>query len=313
MTSKLSLAAFASLGLMVAGCLGGYEPATPQQPSAPADPPADPPPVNTPPTTPPPGATPPPVTVTPSSEKPNFVNNVQPILAATCATAACHTAPGASPIRFLPVNAADTYETVIAFSDKLVANTFDKTKAQILLKIAPGHYTATYTPAQVAAIQAWLDGEVVARSAAPVQPNERVKLMSEWSGCMKLTDWNAEGVAVAWANKGTNEGQCKQCHVNAQGWLATEDSTRAFNILTKSPNPRTGGRFMEYYFVPDTTDPAAPKMIINRGMLLRAAGGNAQHPTFNVDGDAMQRLVRFYDKAMAHKAAKTCDPPAFLP
>ena len=126
-------------------------------------------------------------------------------------------------------------------------------------------------------------------------------------------------VANAWANKGTNQGQCKQCHVNGQGWLASNDSTRVFNILTTEPNPK-GGRFMEMYFVPDmTTNAAAPKMIINRETLERAASGYAQHPLFNVDNDnngqtpAMQLLQQFYDATAQRQAAKTCDPPKFMP
>jgi len=71
---------------------------------------------------------------------------------------------------------------------------------------------------------------------------------------------------------------------------------------------------MEYYFIPDmTTDPANPKMIINRALIERAASGNAQHPRFTVDGDAFQRLTRFYDKTVAKKTANTCGTPGFLP
>src|SRR5688572_30629361 len=111
MTRNLKIAAFAAVGMLVSGCLGQYDNPTPttQDPPAmtggPTTPPVtDPPPTNpTPPVT-PPAAPPPPVTG--STAKPLFEMTVAPILTAAttgCAGAACHTAPGASPIRFITV------------------------------------------------------------------------------------------------------------------------------------------------------------------------------------------------------------------
>jgi hypothetical protein len=253
-----------------------------------------------------------------SNAKPIFDADVAPIIMTTCAGAGCHSAPGQSPPRFIATTAAQEYDTVLLYADRLVASTFDKTQAQMLLKIQAGHYTASYTAVQVTKISGWLDAEVAARAGTTPTVNVRRQLMSEWSGCMTQTDWDAEGVAVAWAQKGTNQGQCQQCHVNAQGFLATQDSTRMFNILTTQPNPK-GGMYMEYYFTPDvTTDPAKPKMVINRALMDRAAKGEAQHPTFTVDNlnddnDAYSKLMRFYDKTMAKVTAKTCAAPKFMP
>lgn len=252
--------------------------------------------------------------VPPSSAQPLFDQNVAPILSPTCAGSGCHSAPGSSPIRFLPAAAQDLYASVLQYSDKLVAGNFDKADAQMLTRVAGGHYTASYTPAEVALIQEWLDAEVLARVDMPGVPSVTRRMMSEMSGCMSRDDWNTEGVALAWALKETGEGRCQQCHVNGQGWLASQDSDRMFNILSgPSMNPATGGLMMEMYIAADLSDPAAPKLLVNRGLLERAGSGNAQHPTFEVDGDAMTRLQRFYFKTVLRRSTFQCDPPRFEP
>jgi len=87
-----------------------------------------------------------------------------------------------------------------------------------------------------------------------------------------------------------------------------------FNILSgPSINPATGGLMMEMYIAADLSDPAAPKLLVNRGLLERAGSGNAQHPTFDVDGDAMTRLQRFYFETVLRRSTFQCDPPRFDP
>ena len=70
---------------------------------------------------------------------------------------------------------------------------------------------------------------------------------------------------------------------------------------------------MEMYITADLSDPAVPKLLVNRGLLERAASGNAQHPTFEVDGDAMTRLQRFYFETVLRRSTFHCDPPRFDP
>jgi hypothetical protein len=208
----------------------------------------------------------------------------------------------------------DLYASVLQYSDKLVAGNFHKADAQMLSRVTGGHYTASYTPAEVALIQEWLDAEVLARVDLPGVPSVTRRMMSEMSGCMSRDDWSTDGVALAWALKETGEGRCQQCHVNGQGWLASQDSDRVFNILSgPSTNPATGGLMMEMYIAADLSDPAAPKLLVNRGLLERAASGNAQHPTFDVDGDAMKRLQRFYFETVLRRSTFQCDPPRFEP
>jgi hypothetical protein len=172
-----------------------------------------------------------------------------------------------------------------------------------------------YSADEVAKISAWLDAELAARGTG--NTSARDKLLQTWSGCMNQADWDAAGVAQAWAQKTTNDTNtaCQQCHPNGQGWLANADSARVFNILTTAPNPK-GGWFLEYYFTVDTTDPANPKMAINTGLLTRASTGTAQHERFDLNTDrngakppAMTKLQTFFDKTAARMAAGTCDPP----
>jgi hypothetical protein len=188
----------------------------------------------------------------------------------------------------------------------------------MIAKVAPGnHYTAKYVATDITKIGDWLDAEKSARAnGGTPATSARVLLLQKWSGCMDKGDFDTEQVANAWANKQTNEGACQQCHPTGQGFLARNDSTFVFDVLTTQPNPK-GGYFMEYYFTVDTTtDPANPKIIINKDLILRAATGTAQHPKFTLDNDgngnnptAFQRLTNFYTKTMARMTAGTCGAP----
>src|SRR5205814_1765497 len=108
---------------------------------------------------------------------------------------------------------------------------------------------------------------------------------------------------------------CQQCHINGQGFWANADSTRSFNVLTTAKNP-AGGWFLEMYFTVDmTTDPANPKIVVNRDLIQRAALGTAQHEPFTVDTDrgggtpsAMTRLTNFLTLTQTHLTAGTCGP-----
>ena len=142
---------------------------------------------------------------------------------------------------------------------------------------------------------------------------------------MTQTDFDTAGVATAWAQKTTDNTNtaCQQCHVNGQGFLANADSARMFNVLSTAKNP-AGGYFLEMYFAVDlTTDPANPKVIINRDLITRASLGTAQHEKFQVDTDrnggtpsAMQKLTTFYTTTMAKltaAGAAGCGPSKLVP
>jgi len=321
MMHNAKLAFLVSLALPAAACLGTYNPGTPGTPgpTAPSDPGNS---IGTPPgsgsapgggSAPDGGASAPP----PTGARSLFDANVAPTIMAKCAQPTCHGGTTTTPPPFAAGAASSLYLTVLNYSDILLGG-FDKTQAQILLKIAPGnHHGATYAPTEANNIGAWLDGERAARAGSGASASPRDALLAKWSGCMTQSEFDAAGVATAWAQKQTDTSgtACQQCHSNAQGFLANADSTRMFNILTTAANP-AGGWFLEYYFTVDTTTPTDLKVIINRDLLNRAATGTAQHELFNIDTDrgganpsAYQRLTSFYQTTLQHLAAGTCAPP----
>jgi hypothetical protein len=250
-----------------------------------------------------------------------FNSDVRPILMAKCSAAICHGGTDVSPIKFCPDSAADYYNVVTGYEAQLLGY-FDKNTAPIITKIVPGPHNSVTYGADQAKIEAWLDAEYAARQTgmnppttpptggnSPGQISER--LLQEWSGCMNLTDWNTAGVAQAWANKGSGEGPCIRCHINGQAsMIATDESERMFNVIT------TNRYFMSTYFAPNVVDPNNARMEINRPEFERVGTNqypHIEHPSFNVDGNAMNKLTDFYNLTAARVAAGTCDPPRLPP
>lgn len=281
------LAACASLALGATGCLVGD---------------LDPNPV----TTPPPetggpivddsNGTPPPVATANPEEL--FTSQVAPALEATCGGAGCHAAQAPA---FIGADPATSYTLIMNFKDQLFPG-FSAAGARLLENGEGGHYNATFDTQQVQAIQAWLAAE----AAKPID-DQTPSPLAEWSGCMDLQQFQAAGVADAWADKGTNQGNCDACHnLGADGFMASNVDVRVFDTVTQDPG------FMLSYF---TIDQAGTTVIVNRARLEKVAQGlppHQGHPRFNVDGgDAMERLQNFYTQTQARKAAGTCLPPRF--
>ncbi len=245
-----------------------------------------------------------------------FNANVQPILM-RCSASACHGGTATSPTQFA-YSMPTMYDNIVGYAGRVLGN-FDKTQATIISKVtAGGHNGQSYTSAEVTSIGAWLDQEKLERTASGNTTDPRTALLMKWSGCMVKTEWDSAGVATAWAQKTTDTTNtaCQQCHVNGQGFFANADSTRMFDVLTTTANP-AGGWFLEMYFTVDmTTDPANPKIIINKDLLTRASTGYAQHEKFSVTTDrngtapyAYDKLTTFYNQTMAHLTAGTCGKP----
>jgi hypothetical protein len=245
--------------------------------------------------------------VTGPTAKDLFTANVAPIIM-RCSAATCHgSATLTAPTQFA-YNMPSVYDNITGYSSRVLGS-YDKTQATIISKItAGGHNGQTYTATDITNIGNWLDKEHQERSVAPGGTTDpREALLEKWSGCMTQTDFDTAGVATAWAQKTTNTTNtaCQQCHVNGQGFLANADSTRMFNILTTAKNP-AGGWFLEMYFTVDmTTDPAHPKIIINKDYITKAAMGYAQHEKFDVVTDrnggapyAYDKLTTFYNTTM---------------
>lgn len=280
------LAACASLALGATGCLVGEVDTT----TDPANPPS---------TTGPiidddPNAVPPPAATQDPQEL--FTSQVAPALTAACG--GCHGA-AQTPV-FLGADPASSYTLIKNFKDQLFPN-YSTVGAKILEYGEGGHYNVTYDTAQVQAIQAWLALE----AAQPV--DDQPSPLAEFSGCMDLAEFQASGMADAWADKGTNQGNCDACHqLFADGFIASNVDVRVFEVVTKLPEG------MLSYF---TIDETGQNVIVNTARLEKVARGlppHQAHPQFNVNGgDAMDRLQNFYQQTMARKAAGTCLPPRF--
>lgn len=278
------LAACASLALGATGCLVGEVPGDS--------------PINTPPDVTGPienPNTPPPVTQNPEEL---FTSQVAPALAATCGIAGCHNAQGQDP-KFVGADPASSYTLIKNFKDQLFPG-FSAVGSRLLENGEGGHYGATFDTLQVQAIQNWLALE----ASRPV--DDTPSPLAVWSGCMDLAQFQAAGVADAWADKGTNQGNCDACHnLGADGFIASNVDVRVFDTITQDPG------FMLSYF---TIDETGTNVIVNTARLQKVAQGTPPHqghPRFDVNGDAMDRLQNFYQQTLARQTAGTCLPPRF--
>ena len=229
-----------------------------------------------------------------------------------CSASTCHgSATLTTPTQFA-YSMPTMYDNINLYASRVLGS-YDKTQATIISMItAGGHNGQSYTAAELSSIGDWLDQEHTERAATGGTTDAREKLLEAWSACMTQSDFDTAGVATAWAQKRTDTTNtaCQQCHVNGQGFIANPDSTRMFQILTQAKNP-AGGWFLETYFtVDETTDPANPKIIINKDFISQAANGIAQHEKFSVTTDrggatpsAYDKLTTFYNTTMTKMQA----------
>ncbi len=249
-----------------------------------------------------------------------FERDVFPILSAKCG-AGCHLTTSSSSTPFVATAVGTAYVTAVGF-DSVVGN-YTTTGAAIYNKVVPGpHQARTYTADEQMKITGWLAQEVTERTTGgggsdggtggggetPAQATARI--ISEWSGCLKLTDFTALNFGPSWANKGSNQGNCEQCHVSgAYGFKANDDNTGMYETLS------TNKYYMMAYFAPDISDPnlANAKMVPNYTNFQRVGlrqVPHQEHPSFNTNQNdaAFQTLQQLYDRTMASKAAGTCGP-----
>jgi hypothetical protein len=248
-----------------------------------------------------------------------YERDVHPIMTAKCG-AGCHLTTSSSSTPFVAANVADAWITAVGFES--VVGNFTTTGAPIWTKVVPGpHNARTYTTDEQAKITAWLAQEVADRSnvgpgtdggggpitETPAQATARI--ISEWSGCLKQTDFETLGFGEAWANKGSNQGNCEQCHTSgAYGFKANDDNAGMYTTLS------TNKYYMMAYFSPDISDLANAKMVPNFPNFIRVGQRQVphqEHPAFNTDPDdqAFQTLQQLYDLTMGYKLAGTCGPP----
>ncbi len=256
-------------------------------------------------------------TTTPALARGMFERDVFPILSAKCG-AGCHLTTSSSSTPFVAAAVGTSYITATGF-DSVVGN-FTGPGAAMYARLVPGpHNGRTYTTDEQAKITAWFAQEVTERatntggtdggtvSESPAQATARI--ISEWSGCLKLTDFTTLNFGPAWANKGSNQGNCEQCHTSgAYGFKANDDNTGMYETLT------TNKYYMMAYFSADISDLANPKMVPNFVNFQRVGlrqVPHQEHPSFNtnLNDAAFVTLQQLYDLTMGYKTAGTCGTP----
>jgi hypothetical protein len=237
-----------------------------------------------------------------------FNANVYGILATSCGSSACHsaTAPGVNAPGYVsattPTQDSSAAWNLITGMTSVVAG-FTSTAPVLSIPTTTSHY-ATFTTDQVTTITSWLALEAAWRSDSG---STAVDYMAQWTGCMQLTDFTTANVATAFAQQvNTNEGYCKQCHVNGQAqsyFVATPDSDNMFATLT------TYREYLSTYF---TIDTATNTVVVNQiPFKLAAVGGtNGEHPNnWNpTTNKGMTALTSFAKLTTAHLNGTTAPP-----
>ncbi|MEZ4404211.1 MAG: hypothetical protein R3B06_29585 [Kofleriaceae bacterium] len=248
-----------------------------------------------------------------------YITNVFPIMQAKCG--GCHTTTAQLATPFVGTSSANAYEAIVGFSS--VVGNFSETGAPVYTKVFPGgHQGQSYVAAEQTKIKEWLAAEVQERATNP-NPNPNptetpgqatARIISEWSGCLKESDFidigNGTGFGEMFSNKGSNEGNCEQCHTSgAYGFLVNDDNTLVYNTVS------TNKYYMLSYFAADLTDLANPKMVPNFANFERVGQRmvpHQDHPQFNTDranDPALLALQTLYDRTMGYKTAGTCGTP----
>ncbi len=242
-----------------------------------------------------------------------FDQKVWPVIQ-KCSGGACHgeAATGATLTRFV-AGAADRGWQVATNYTALVGN-FAPSAAPILTYVKPGHQGLTWSDAETTAITEWLTKEVELRNGQTTPPPSGTETLSqatkrvieEFNGCMALEDFTEVNFGQAYANSGSDEGPCRNCHVTGgEGFMASPSAQQMFDVHT------TRQMFFLQYFTVDLTQGAAMATVkVNETSFRGVATGqdpHRDHPRFNaLDNNGMIQLRAFYDRIMAKKAAGGC-------
>ena len=239
-----------------------------------------------------------------------FDDDVYPILTAKCIS--CHGTSGAQSTPFVAPTLTDAY--AYAVGSNAVGN-FTTTGAPLYYKLVPGpHQGQTYSAPEQAAIQAWFTAELARTggddgSGGPTPAEVTAQLISEWSGCLTLTDMELVGFASAWGNKSADAGSCSGCHAaGAFGFMATTSELTLYETIS------TDKYYMGSYFAVDIADLANAKMVPNLEKLDRVGTGAVpyeDHTGFDTapTDPAYLALQNLYDLTMQRRADGLCALP----
>lgn len=241
-----------------------------------------------------------------------FNANVYPIVSGSCGSSGCHsaTSPGANAPGYVSATTptqdpSAAWTTITGMSS--VIGAFTTNVPLLTIPTTTAHY-ASFTADQVTTITDWLALEASWRSDSGMTA---VDYMAQWSGCMQYDDFMTTNVATAFAQQvNTNEGYCKQCHVNGQAqsyFVATPSAQNMFATIT------TYREYLSTFFTIDTT---TNTVIVNTVPFKLAADGgtNGAHPNqWNaLTNKGMTALTKFATLTTAHlqgTTAPACGTP----
>jgi len=233
---------------------------------------------------------------------------VQPMLVASCAS--CHEGTvGSTPYKFLgAIDPSDNYQAIM--TDQAVIGGWNPALATLLTKGA--HDGRAWTDPEKATISAWMAQEVIDRNVdlenppppQPAGPLTARQALAQWSACMQYADWTDSQV-YTWANKGTNQGPCRQCHTDGAGaFFANTDADMMFEMNKHEV-------FIKAMFTvapKSLTDPSLGYEVrVNDVKLCNKGAGDGQsHPNYNCAGTQMDRLVDFYTRTKTYIESGAC-------
>jgi len=284
-TSSVITAAF----LLLTGCVGDVDD------------------INTPPGGTPDGGT----TPTAKKGKENYVANVHPIML-RCAGAGCHSQGGVTGMYGYAIgDAGASYEEVIKLPT--LVGTYTQASAPIFTKIQAGHQAITYSATDISKINAWFAQELADRmtpdpNMPPPPPLvDAAAKLREWSGCMKIADFNTAQMAQKWGALAAGTQRCANCHGGGGFAFMSGNGTADifFSTITTQKD-----LLLKYFTVDPTGQVIINQAAFNNAGVALPAGGTSNHPAFNPTTNAgMDALLLFYTAAKAHQTAATCDPP----
>jgi hypothetical protein len=260
-----------------------------------------------------------------------FEQNVFPVITAKCK--ACHGQVGFLSTPFVADSVATAYDTIIGY-DSVVGSTITE-NAPVLTKVTVGPHQGggvAYTGGEESAIVAWLAAEVAGQNPGDPPPPgtetpgaSTTRLVNEWAGCVTLEDITAINFGPRMANKGSNQGNCEQCHSNgAYGFFVNDDNQTVYDVIT------TNKYYLLAYYAADVISPvvADRKMIPNFSNFDRVCNRRPPHiehpacqgpdlgpPLTAGNDDGLLAIQELYDLTMARKLMGTpapCGPPKDL-
>jgi hypothetical protein len=142
-----------------------------------------------------------------------------------------------------------------------------------------------------------------AGTPTPDVPTVDIKaVLTSWSGCMTLANFQAANMTTAWSTLTTTDGkQCLNCHDQGEyNFIASDDENAFFTGLSQH------SYFMLKYF---SVDAATMKVVVSTASFA-SANAKVGHPKFNV---TMNQGITALDAFHASTAANTaCGAPTMI-